>query len=113
MIGALAALELSREILNSNEFNALNGTEQNQDLLKTPEGRRQLILAGTTSFGHHCGTCRMGLDEGAVVDESLRVKGTEGLYVIDASVIPEVPSCPTNALVIAMAELAARRLLAS
>ena len=55
----------------------------------------------------------MGLDEGAVVDESLRVKGTEGLYVIDASVIPEVPSCPTNALVIAMAELAASRLLTS
>ena len=113
MIGALAALELSREILNSSEFNALNGTEQNQDLLKTPEGRRQLIVTGTTSFGHHCGTCRMGLDEGAVVDESLRVKGTEGLYVIDASVIPEVPSCPTNALVIAMAELAASRLLTS
>ena len=55
----------------------------------------------------------MGLDDGSIIDETLRVKGTKGLYVIDASVIPEVPSCPTNALVIAMAELAASRLVAS
>lgn len=113
MNGALAALEISREILNSDEFRVLNGVEQNQELLKTLEGRRQLIISGTTPFGHHCGTCRMGLDDGSIVDETLRVKGTEGLYVIDASVIPEVPSCPTNALVIAMAELAASRLVAS
>ena len=113
MIGSLDALELSREILNTKEFSALGGTEQNRDLLRTLEGRRQLIISGTTPFGHHCGTCRMGTDQASVVDESLRVKGTEGLYVIDASVIPEIPSCPTNALVIAMAELAASRLLVS
>ena len=113
MKGTLAALELSREILNSREFNVLNGIEQNQDLLKTREGQRQLIIAGTTPFGHHCGTCRMGTDNGSVVDQSLRVKGIEGLYVIDASIIPVIPSSPTNALVIAMAELAAKRLLSS
>lgn len=111
MKGSLAALQLSREILNAKELSALAGTEQNLDLLKSPEGRRQLIISGTTPFGHHCGTCRMGADEASVVDESLRVRGTEGLYVVDASVIPEIPSCPTNALVIAMAELAASRLL--
>jgi len=113
MIGSLDALELSREILNAKEFSALGGTEQNRDLLRTLEGQRQLIISGTTPFGHHCGTCRMGTDQASVVDESLRVKETEGLYVIDASVIPEIPSCPTNALVIAMAELAASRLLVS
>ena len=113
MKGAIAALNLSRDILGSIEFSAFKGVEQNQDLLKTPEGLRQLILSGTTSFGHHCGTCRMGIDDGAIVDENLQVRGTKGLYVIDASVIPEIPSCPTNALVIAMAELAASRLVKS
>ncbi len=112
MNGTLAALQLSREILGSREIGALGGTEQNQELLKTRKGQMELIIAGTTPFGHHCGTCRMGTDDMSVVDPSLRVKGTEGLYVIDASVMPEIPSCPTNALVIAMAELAATRLSA-
>ena len=53
----------------------------------------------------------MGIDDAAVVDESLQVRGTVGLYVVDASVIPDIPSSPTNALVIAMAELAASRLM--
>ena len=55
----------------------------------------------------------MGIDDAAIVDESLQVRGTKGLYVIDASVIPDIPSCPTNALVIAMAELAANRMVKS
>ena len=52
----------------------------------------------------------MGAGEDAVVDETLKVRGVEGLYVMDASVIPNIPSCPTNALVIAMAELSATKL---
>ena len=51
----------------------------------------------------------MGAGEDTVVDESLKVHGIDGLFVMDASVIPNIPSCPTNALVIAMAELAATR----
>ena len=108
--GAIAALNLSRDILGAREFKPLGGVEQNLDFLKTRDGMRQLILAGTTSFGHHCGTCHMGSDDTAVVDENLRVRGAQGLYVIDASIIPNIPSCPTNALVVAMAELAAERL---
>ncbi|BBK35234.1 alcohol dehydrogenase [Allostella sp. ATCC 35155] len=51
---------------------------------------------GGTVF--HCvGTCRMGEDEGAVVDPALRVRGVEGLRVIDASVMPTVTSANTNA----------------
>ena len=53
----------------------------------------------------------MGIDDAAPVDENLQVRGTKGLYVIDASIIPEIPSCPTNALVVAIAELAATRLV--
>lgn len=49
------------------------------------------------SISHAVGTCRMGADDDAVVDSTLRVRGTENLRVIDASVMPSLPSGNPNA----------------
>ena len=58
--------------------------------------------------GHTCGTCKMGpsSDPAAVVDQYCRVHGLEGLRVIDAAAMPDIPRANTNATIIMMAERA-------
>ncbi|NBF03058.1 choline dehydrogenase [Pseudomonas sp. Fl5BN2] len=64
------------------------------------------VRANLESTYHPCGTCRMGEDEMAVVDSQLRVRGLEGLRVIDSSVFPTEPNGNLNAPTIMLAERA-------
>ena len=67
--------------------------------------------AGTTVY-HPCGTVRMGSDDLAPLDTQLRLRGVEGLRVVDASVFPLMPSSNIHPAVLMTAERAAEMIRA-
>jgi choline dehydrogenase len=69
--------------------------------------KETFVRQNIATFNHPCGTAAMGTGPDAVVDPALRVIGVDGLHVVDASVIPVIPTGNTQAAVIAVAERAA------
>jgi choline dehydrogenase-like flavoprotein len=72
---------------------------------------REWVKRVVTTMWHPVGTCRMGQDARAVVDARLRVRGVDGLRVIDASIMPNITSGNTNAPTQALARHAATMLV--
>ena len=71
------------------------------------EDLRNYVRDTAITYHHQVGTCRMGVDELAVVDPQLRVRGVEGLRVADASVMPTVTAGNTHAPTTMIGERAA------
>ncbi|QTX05380.1 GMC family oxidoreductase [Agromyces archimandritae] len=72
----------------------------------------EYVRRTTVTYHHQVGTCRMGVDAGAVVDPRLKVHGVAGLRVADASIMPRVTTGNTNAPAVLIGEQAARFMLA-
>lgn len=83
------------------------------DNVRTDDEIRGYIRATTQTTWHVVGSCKMGNGVNAVVDADLRVRGVDGLRVIDSSVFPTIPSSNTNAATIALGEKGADLVLHS
>jgi choline dehydrogenase-like flavoprotein len=105
----LSGVKLARRIMEAPPFRALAPTELYAVDAGDDDRLRDAIRARADTVYHPVGTCRMGAadDPLAVVDPSLKVRGLEGLYVADASVMPTLVGGNTNAPTIMIAEKAA------
>lgn len=102
------AVALSREIFATSAFSSVLGRELMPGADATDRDDLVAFVRNRADTYHHqAGSCRMGIDDMAVVDPQLRVRGTEGLRVADASVMPAVPSGNCHTAIVAIAERAA------
>ncbi|MFE2936238.1 GMC family oxidoreductase [Streptomyces sp. NPDC059278] len=111
MRSALSAVAMAREIGNSAALRPFVEREVSPASSVT-ETVEEFVRDAVETFWHQCGTSRMGRDEGAVVDERLKVYGIEGLRVADASVLPHVTVANTMAPSMVVGERAAEILAA-
>ncbi|OHC48568.1 MAG: GMC family oxidoreductase, partial [Rhodanobacter sp. RIFOXYA1_FULL_67_6] len=103
----IEAARLSREILDQTAFAPFRGAPVFPERrIATDAEYADFIRRKAETIYHPVGTCRMGSDDRAVVDSELRVRGVDGLRVVDASVMPGLPSGNTNAPTIMIAERA-------
>ena len=109
---AIEGLKMAREILRQPALEPFVMVERMPGVAATSEAALADYAYRTCKTDHHpVGTCRMGTDQLAVVDPSLRLRGIDGLRICDASVMPRVTSSNTNAPTIMIAEKAADLIL--
>jgi choline dehydrogenase len=111
---SLCAMRMARALVAAPSLAAIVGSDRWPDASCQSD---DALIDYARRFGntgyHPVGTCRMGIDDCAVLDPQLRVKGVIGLRVVDASAMPRLVSGNTNAAVIMIAEKGADLILQS
>jgi len=106
--GLLAGVKWVRRIFQTEPIKSLVlGEDSPGAACRTDNDIRDFLHKAASTFCHPSGTCKMGQDGMSVVDERLRVRGIESLRVIDASIMPALPSSGPAPAVFMIAEKAA------
>jgi choline dehydrogenase len=104
----IEGLRLTRRILQAQPLRSYLGAEMAPGAQMKSDGELAAYVRDRSQTLYHpVGTCRMGTGRWAVVDSELRVRGVDGIRVVDASVMPVIPRGHTNAATIMLAEKAA------
>ena len=107
----MRGIEMTREIMGHADISTeFNGELEPGPTFFSQQALRRELPNRVCSVYHPVGTCRMGIDERAVVDPQLRVRGIEGLRVADASIMPSITGGNTNAPCIMIGEKCAELL---
>ena len=104
-------VDMIREIMKSASFGGNVESELHPGTLYSSSDLKAEILNRATTVYHGVGTCRMGVDERAVVGPDLKVRGVDGLRVADASIMPSIIGGNTNAPSIMIGDKAAELIL--
>lgn len=109
---AIAGVSIARKIMDSGAIKPFVKEEANPGPdIQSDVDLEAWIRKSAESMAHASGTCKMGQDETAVVDERLRVRGMKKLRVVDASIMPTIPSGNINAPTIMIGEKGAALIL--
>jgi choline dehydrogenase len=106
----LKGVSIIRQIMEGDAIRPIVVREVRPGPAKSGDGLETWLKSTAMSMAHPSGTCKMGSDPEAVVDHQLRVLGVSGLRVIDASIMPSIPSGNINAPTILIAEKGAHML---
>ena len=108
----IEGVKMSRDIISQKAFDEYRGKEISPGIqVQSDEQIESFIREKAETIYHPVGTCKMGSDENAVVDDKLRVRGVENLRVVDASIMPNLVGGNTNAPTIMIAEKIADHIL--
>jgi len=108
----IEGIRRGRDILAAPAFKPWLGEERLPGVAQRSDAELEAFVRATAETEYHpVSTCKMGNDPMAVVDDQLRVRGIQGLRVIDASIMPDVVSGNTNAPTIMIAEKGAEMVL--
>ena len=108
-----SGIRMADEIVSQSAFDDYRGARLRPTVdIDSDDQLDQFVRQFAESAYHPSGTCRMGVDDQAVVDAAGLVRGVSGLRVVDASIMPEITNGNLNAPVVMMAEKISALMLA-